>query len=49
MLQICKENYPKKNSLNNKTKEFEMKYLKELSLRKVNIDKLLKEQDDDID
>ena len=49
MLHICKDNYLKKNNLNNKTKEFEMKYLKELSLRKVNIDKLLKEQEDDID
>jgi serine/threonine protein kinase len=49
ILDIEKENYPKKNCLNNKSKEFEMKYLKEFSLRKLNIDKILKEQDDDGD
>lgn len=43
-----KENY-QKNSFNNKTKELEMKYLKELSLRKIAIDKILKEQEDDVD
>lgn len=43
-----KENH-QKTFLNNKQKEFEMKYLKELSLRKANIDKQLKEQDDDVD
>lgn len=42
-----KEKYHKNNSLNNKTKEFEIKYLKELSLRKINIDKILKDQDDE--
>ena len=44
-----KGNYQKNNSLNNKTKEFEIKYLKELSLRKMNIDKILKEQEDEGD
>ena len=34
---------------NNKAKEFEIKYLKELSLRKVKIDMILKEQEDDAD
>ena len=48
-MDIGKDNYPTKNCLNNKSKEFEMKYLKELSLRKINIDKILKEQDDDGD
>ena len=43
-----KESYPK-NIVNNKTKEFEMKYFKELSLRKITIDKILKEQEDDAD
>ena len=43
-----KENY-QKNFLNNKSKEFEMKYFKELSLRKITIDKILKEQEDDAD
>ena len=38
-----------KNSLNNKAKEIEMKYLKELTLRKIAIDKILKEQEDDVD
>ena len=37
------------NFLNNKAKEFEMKYFKELSLRKITIDKILKEQEDDAD
>ena len=43
-----KENY-QKNNLNNKAKELEMKYLKELTLRKIAIDKILKEQEDDVD
>lgn len=43
-----KENYPK-NTVNNKNKEFEIKYFKELSLRKIAIDKILKEQEDDAD
>ena len=43
-----KENY-QKNFFNNKAKEFEMKYFKELSLRKISIDKILKEQEDDAD
>ena len=34
---------------NNKAKEFEIKYLKELSLRKIKIDMILKEQEDDAD
>ena len=34
---------------NNKAKEFEIKYMKELSLRKVKIDMILKEQEDDAD
>jgi hypothetical protein len=33
----------------NKGKEFEIKYLKELSSRKSKIDKILKEQEDDAD
>ena len=44
-----KENCPKNFLNNNKAKEFEMKYFKELSLRKINIDKILKEQEDDAD
>lgn len=43
-----KDNYHS-NSGNNKAKEFEIKYLKELSLRKVKIDMILKEQEDDAD
>ena len=43
-----KENY-QKNYLNSKVKDLEMKYLKELSLRKIAIDKILKEQEDDVD
>ena len=39
-----KNNYP-----NNKIKEFENKYFKELSLRKNAIDEILKEQEDDAD
>ena len=45
---INKPNY-QKNYLNNKIKELEIKYLKELSLRKITIDKILKEQEDDAD
>ena len=50
---LYKEDYEKekyqKNTVNNKAKEFEMKYFKELSLRKITIDKILKEQEDDAD
>lgn len=35
-----------KNSL---LKEFEIKYFKEFSSRKISIDKILKEQEDDVD
>ena len=35
--------------LNNKAKEFEIKYMKELSLRKIKIDSILKEEEDDAD
>ena len=43
-----KENY-QKNNLNNKVKELEMKFLKEFTLRKIAIDKILKEQEEDVD
>ena len=43
-----KENY-QKTCLNNKAKDLEIKYLKELTLRKIAIDKILKEQEDDVD
>ena len=43
-----KENYMK-NGPNSKAKEYEMKYMKELSLRKIAIDNILKEQEDDAD
>ena len=39
----------KKVTKNSLSKEFEIKYIKELSSRKNSIDKILKEQDDDID
>ena len=42
------DDYYPKSSLN-KGKEFEIKYLKELSSRKSKIDKILKEQEDDAD
>ena len=42
------DDYYSKNNLN-KGKEFEIKYLKELSSRKYKIDKILKEQEDDAD
>jgi serine/threonine protein kinase len=45
----CEKENSQKNFLNNKAKEFEMKYFKELSLRKNTIDKILKEQEDDAD
>ena len=45
----CEKENCQKNFLNNKAKEFEMKYFKELSLRKITIDKILKEQEDDAD
>ena len=38
-----------KNYLNSKAKDFEVKYLKELSLRKISIDNILNEQEDDAD
>ena len=43
-----KDNYYSNFSMN-KGKEFEMKYIKELSSRKSKIDKILKEQEDDAD
>ncbi len=46
---IFQDNANPKNVVNNKLNDFEMKYLKELSLRKINIDKIMKEQDDDVD
>ena len=38
-----------KNGANSKAKEYEMKYMKELSLRKISIDNILKDQEDDAD
>lgn len=45
------KNKKEKNIISNGglLKEFEIKFLKELSIRKTNIDKILKEQDDDFD
>ena len=49
----CSEGEKKENCqktcLNNKAKELEIKHLKELTLRKNAIDKILKEQEDDVD
>ena len=39
----------KENGVKNKIKEFDIKYQKELQLRKLSIDKILKEQEEDID
>ena len=44
----AKENY-QKNGSNSKAKEYEMKYMKELSLRKIAIDNILKDQEDNVD
>ena len=41
-----KQDIEMKNSL---LKEFEIKYFKEFSSRKISIDKILKEQEDDVD
>lgn len=47
----CNQGYNEKevHHLNYKAKEFEIKYMKELSLRKIKIDSILKEEEDDAD
>ena len=47
----CNQGYKEKevHHLNYKAKEFEIKYMKELSLRKIKIDSILKEEEDDVD
>ena len=47
----CNQGYKEKevHHLNYKAKELEIKYMKELSLRKIKIDSILKEEEDDAD